>query len=209
MNSYNAKEEKIIEMIKTLIDSGVSEQLIVSRFESKILDLKKSKLSYWFAQNVKGADVRAHGRVIINSRDSEWNYKFAKNVKESDINTHEQIIIKNGDPCYNYMFARYIEVSNVRAHGKAIINSGDPKWNYLFARDVKGSDVKAHGKAIINSGNPELNYLFARDVKMREQVVDKDVDLHNQIESELELLDNYLDDAMASEEKDTSKSMTK
>ena len=28
-------------------------------------------------------------------------------------------------------------------------------------------------------------------------------------ESELELLDNYLDDAMASEEKDTSKSMTK
>ena len=127
MNSYNDKEEKIIEMIKNLIDSGVSDRLIVSRFEFKILNLKNPKLSYWFALNINGANVRAHGRVIINSRDSEWNYKFAKNVKESDINTHEQIIIKNGDPCYNYMFARYIEVSNVRAHGKAIINSGDPK----------------------------------------------------------------------------------
>ena len=155
MNSYNDKEEKIIEMIKNLIDSGVSDRLIVSRFEFKILNLKNPKLSYWFALNINGANVRAHGRVIINSRDPEWNYKFAKNVKESDINTHEQIIIKNGDPCYNYMFARYIEGSNVRAHEQVVFKYG------------------------------------------------------NQIESELELLDNYLDDAMASSEKDTSKSMTK
>lgn len=81
------------------------------------------------------------------------------------------------------MFARYIKGSDVRAHGQAIINSGDPKWNYLFAEGVKGADVKAHEQVVFKYGN--------------------------QIESELESLDNYLDDAIASSEKDASKSMTK
>jgi hypothetical protein len=92
-----------------------------------------------------------------------------------------------------------------------IINSGDPELNYIFVRDVKGADVRAHGQAIINSGDPKWNYLFAEgvkgaDVKAHEQVVFK---YGNQIESELESLDNYLDDAVASSEKDASKSMTK
>ena len=81
------------------------------------------------------------------------------------------------------MFARDIKGADVRAHEQAIINSGDPKWNYKFARYIAGADVKAHEQVVFKYGN--------------------------QIESELELLDNYLDDAMASEEKDTSKSMTK
>ena len=80
------------------------------------------------------------------------------------------------------MFARYVKGADVRALGQAIINSGDPEWNYYFA-GVKGADVKAHEQVVFKYGN--------------------------QIESELELLDNYLDDAMASSEKDTSKSMTK
>ncbi len=40
VSDYNAKEEKIIEMIESLIRNGVDAELIVSRFESKIFDLK-------------------------------------------------------------------------------------------------------------------------------------------------------------------------
>ncbi len=127
MNSYNDKEEKIIEMIESLIRNGVDDELIISRFESKIFDLKKPELYFWFAKNVKGADVKAHGQ--------------------------------------------------------AIINSCNPEWNYKFARDIIGADVKAHEQVVFKYGN--------------------------QIESELESLDNYLDDAIASSEKDASKSMTK
>ena len=46
MSGFTDKEEKIIKMIKNLIDSGVSDRLIVSRFEFKILNLKNPKLSY-------------------------------------------------------------------------------------------------------------------------------------------------------------------
>lgn len=155
MNSYNDKEEKIIEMIESLIRNGVDDELIISRFESKIFDLKKPELYFWFAKNVKGIDIESHEQVVIDKRDPEWNYKFAKNVKGAD----------------------------VKAHGKAIINSCNPEWNYKFARDIIGADVKAHEQVVFKYGN--------------------------QIESELESLDNYLDDAIASSEKDASKSMTK
>lgn len=124
MNSYNDKEEKIIEMIESLIRNGVDAELIVSRFESKIFDLKKPELYFWFVKIVKGIGIESNEQRVI--------------------------------------------------------NSGDPEWNYKFVRDIKGT----YG-------------------------IDKDVDLHNQIESELESLDNYLDDAVASSEKDVSKSMTK
>ena len=155
MNSYNDKEEKIIEMIESLIRNGVGDELIISRFESKIFDLKKPELYFWFVKNVKGIDIESHEQVVIDKRDPEWNYKFAKNVKGAD----------------------------VKAHGKAIINSCNPEWNYKFARDIIGADVKAHEQVVFKYGN--------------------------QIESELESLDNYLDDAIASSEKDALKSMTK
>ena len=89
-----------------------------------------------------------------------------------------------------------------------IINSGDPEWNELFANNVKGADVRSHTQIIMDINYRELNYKFVRDIKGT-YGIDKDVDLHNQIESELESLDNYLDDAVASSEKDASKSMTK
>ena len=172
MNDYNAKEEKIQEMIKDLIRrGGISYQLIVGRFESKILNLKNPKLSYWFALNINGANVRAHGQAIINSGDPEWNYKFAKDIKGSD----------------------------VRAHGRVIINSGDIRWNCNFAADINGADIRAHGKVMKEKSSLDnfCNVMKYREVKWYDQ------------ESELELLDNYLDVVMASEEKDASKIMTK
>ena len=127
MSDYNAKEEKIQEMIESLIRNGVDARLIISRFESKIFDLKKPELYFWFARYIAGADVKAHEQIVI--------------------------------------------------------NSGDPEYNYKFARDIIGEDVKAHEQVVFKYGN--------------------------QIESELESLDNYLDDTIASSEKDASKSMAK
>ena len=155
MSDYNAKEEKIQEMIESLIRNGVDARLIISRFESKIFDLKKPELYFWFARYIAGIDEEAHEQTVIDKRDPEYNYKFA----------------------------RYIAGADVRAHEQIVINSGDPEYNYKFARDIIGADVKAHEQVVFKYGN--------------------------QIESELESLDNYLDDTIASSEKDASKSMAK
>ena len=156
-------------------------------------------MNYEFARHVEGADVKAHGRVIINSGNLESNYKFARDVKGADVKAHGQAIINSGILDRNYKFAKDVKGADVRAHGQVIINSGDPDWNYLFASEVKGADVRAHCKVMKDKSSLDkfCNMMRYRESKWYDQ------------ESALELLDNYLDDAIASEEKDASKSMTK
>lgn len=76
----------------------------------------------------------------------------------------------------------------------------------MFAKCIRGTDVKVHDQVITNSGDSYYNYMFTVKVKTRKRVVFK---YGSQIKSELELLDNYLDDVIASLEKEASKSMTK
>jgi hypothetical protein len=93
VKGYNDKEFQIEKMIENLINSGVSDQLIISRFESKILNLKNPELSYWFVRNIKGADIKAHEQVVINSEDSYFNYLFAKDIKKSDARSHGHLYL--------------------------------------------------------------------------------------------------------------------
>lgn len=124
--------EQIEENLRKLKKLGVSETEIIKRYESKILSLKNGELSYVFIKNIKGADVKAHGKAIIESKNLKWNYIFAKNVKGADI----------------------------KAHGNVVIESKEPEWNYYFARDVKGADVMAHGRVIIESKDSRVNDRF-------------------------------------------------
>ena len=110
--------EQIEENLKKLKKLGVSETEIIERCESKILSLKNGELSYVFIKNIKGADVKAHGKAIIESKNLKWNYIFARNVEGADI----------------------------KAHGNVVIESKEPEQNYRFAHDIEGADIKAHGK---------------------------------------------------------------
>lgn len=123
--------EQIEENLKKLKKLGVSETEIIERCESKILSLKNGELSYVFIKNIKGADVKAHGKAIIESKEPEWNCYFA-----------------------------YIEGADIKAHEKVVLESKEPEWNYYFARDVKGADVMAHGRVIIESKDSRVNDRF-------------------------------------------------
>ena len=127
--------EQIEENLKKLKKLGVSETEIIERCESKILSLKNGELSYVFIKNIKGADVKAHGKAIIESKNLEWNYNFAKDVKGAD----------------------------KKAHEKVVLESKESEWNYYFARDVKGADVMAHGRVIIESKDSRVNDWFKED----------------------------------------------
>ena len=87
--------EQIEENLKKLKKLGVSETEIIKRYESKILSLKNGELSCVFVENIKGADVKAHGKAIIESKNLEWNYNFAKDVKGADIKAHGKAVIES------------------------------------------------------------------------------------------------------------------
>lgn len=163
--------------ISGLMYNGISYKQIINMYEEKILNLKNPELSFWFAQNIKGANIKAHGQVIIDSKDLAYNYEFAvhqyrfldnntiEHINDIDVKAHGQVIIDSKDLFYNYEFAKNVKGADIKSHGQIIIDSKDLEYNYKFARDVKGADVKAHGQIIIDSKNPEYNYKFAKEIK--------------------------------------------
>ena len=139
---------KVQQIANTLIElkkRAVSEKEIIEKYEENILSLKNAELSYAFAKNIEGVDVKAHGKVVIESKNPEWNYKFAKDVKDAD----------------------------VKAHEKVVLESKNPEWNYDFAKDVKGADVIAHGKVIIESKDSTYNDWFKKNFEDEYKIIER------------------------------------
>ena len=159
------EREKIKKLILDIRRTCKNGYYLANLFNDKILKLKDPELSLFFCSYIIGADVLAHGKVVIDSGSARDNYLFAKNIKGANILAHEKVVIDSGDVKYNYKFAYSIEGADVLAHGKAVIDSGDVEYNYEFAKNIKGADVLAHGKVVIDSGDAKYNYLFAKDIK--------------------------------------------
>ena len=69
-----------IEITKEVLETFKEEygdSLVIERFEQKVLQEKSSILSYFFADKIEGADIKAHEQVIIDSKDPKYNYDFA------------------------------------------------------------------------------------------------------------------------------------
>ena len=83
------KEEIMAEMNKKVIDKIKNDILefhtmygarkVIEEFEAKILELKNPDLSYFFAGNIQGADIKAHEQVVTSSDDLEIICAFAQN----------------------------------------------------------------------------------------------------------------------------------
>lgn len=97
--------------------------------------------------DIDGADVKARGQVIIDSKDLDYNYKFARDVTGADVIAHGQVIMDSKDLDYNLVFARAVKGADIKAHGKIILASGDVDYNSKFMK-IRRSDIAAHEAAI-------------------------------------------------------------
>ena len=48
----------------SIIQQEFGDEIVIAKFEQNVLMLKNPELSYYFAKNVKGADVKAHEKVF-------------------------------------------------------------------------------------------------------------------------------------------------
>ena len=153
----------IIVLLKNIkMKELLTDEEIKNTFEERILNINKGPVSYYFAKNINGADIKAHGKVVIESKDLGLNYLFAKNIKGADIKAHEKVILESKDPEWNYYFAKDIENADVKAHGKIVMESKDPEWNYNFSKNIKGADVEDHRKVISKCKKEQFNKLLKR-----------------------------------------------
>ena len=88
-----------------------------------------------------GIDVKENERIILKCKTS-WCYHFAKEIKGADIKAHEKVILELKDPQYYYKFARDIAGANVEEHFKVILNSGDKLWLDNFIEKVNYKNTK-------------------------------------------------------------------
>lgn len=113
---------------------------------------------------VNMVDKKAHGKVIINSKDSELNYYFARDVIGADIEAHRDVVLKGSESRWIYYFLRDIEPKEIEKHRKAILNLKNAFWNYEFAKGYGDKD-HLHGRVVASYKDPKLNYHFANNVK--------------------------------------------
>ena len=58
--------------------NSLNSKKAIELFEEKILNLNSPELSYIFSKTVNGANIKAHEKVILESKDPQYNYLFAK-----------------------------------------------------------------------------------------------------------------------------------
>lgn len=86
------KEEKLIANIIALKDDyHYPDNKIIQMYEREVLALNSAYLSYYFARNIKGVNIKAHERALIK------NYNFDFYAASSFAKDEEQIIEKTND----------------------------------------------------------------------------------------------------------------
>lgn len=107
-------ENKLIKNIKEYYKSYGAKKTILN-FEDDILKLNNPLLSYWFARNIKGANIKAHEQVVLASKDPEYCCWFACYIKGSNIKALKQVVLEHNKFDLWCDYAR-----NVKGEKKAI-----------------------------------------------------------------------------------------
>ena len=76
------------------------------------MDSKDAELSYLFARDVVGADIKAHEKVVLDSNQPDLNIEFMK-IGGASINAHYNGVLKSKDPRYLRDFFR--ELKNIES----------------------------------------------------------------------------------------------
>ncbi len=94
---YLSDEErgKIISEIKSYIHKGFDPKILIAQCEHKIIALNDSKLSYFFAKNVKGAHVDLHLNIAIADKDYDILFKFAQNIPGVNVDAIGEILVNS------------------------------------------------------------------------------------------------------------------
>ena len=191
-NIINSKDNKLIygtilssnvdlqsrdKLIQTIVDSKDANYCYLIAYnvykgrnydidlEQVVLEAKNPELSYKYALNIEGANIKGHEQVILDSGNVKWCYKFAKDIKKANVKALELVVFNSNNLEYITLFALEVKGADVNAIATKVLQSKDPRWNYLFASQITGADILKHGSVVIESLNAEYNFVFARDIK--------------------------------------------
>jgi len=74
----------------------------------------KTVLSYCFAKNIPGADIKAHEKILLELKDPEVCFWFAQDISGANIEEHFKVIVNSGDKSHLDFFIKYVNYKNTK-----------------------------------------------------------------------------------------------
>jgi len=105
--------------------------------EQEILALSNPYESYSYCLNNKEtANIKAHEKMIIDSKVLYYYLLFAMNIPGADIKTFEKLIIESKNPEICYKFAKNIKNSNKQLLSEIVLASSSFYFIELFYKNI-------------------------------------------------------------------------
>lgn len=141
------------------------------RLEDAVIKSRNAEYIYWFALEIKEANIPKLENAIIESEsiisqgeNARYICCFAKDIKGANITKLEDAIIESYNTQYIYWFARDVKGANISRLENIIIESKSAKYIYCFARAVKGANISKLKDAILKTRDIYYILLFAMDI---------------------------------------------
>ncbi len=110
--------------------------------EKEILALNEPEKSFWYCICNRNADIKAHEKVILDSKNITYCYEFAVHFPITNLKLLEQIIIDSVDINYCYYFAKTIKELNKQLLFEAVLSSGNLPWIKSFYKNIDFDKTK-------------------------------------------------------------------
>lgn len=142
-------------------------EYVVDMFEDKILDLKDIYVSRFFCNHVKGTNITAHGKIIIDSKNPYVNYHFAhEHVKTADIESHRKVVLDSKNLFLNLRFIIDIimvlnpnDTEKINEHKQILIDAKEDGMKYL--KELED---------FVDKREKNINVAYDKAIKMNEYI---------------------------------------
>ena len=94
-----------------------------------------------YIEAFKGINLKENEQIVLECK-TDWCYYFARDIKGADIKAHEKVILELEYTKYSYYFARDVLGANIEEHFKVIYNSGNKYWLNFFIEEVNYKNTK-------------------------------------------------------------------
>ena len=145
---------------------------------------------YYFAKNIKGANIVKLEDAIINTNDARFIYYFARDIKGANIVKLEDAIINTNDSMYIYYFAKNVKGANINITKltDAIMMIGNYEYICLIREYLKQSKINKKNSLL------ELVHNNGIAVKENEEEIQKLVKSNNKSKTKILIKEEKIDE---------------
>lgn len=114
---------------------------VLEKLQDEIIQTGDAALAYFFANDFPYKTYRMQ-KVVLDKKDAKYAFFFALNIKNADIKALQSIVLASKKIKYVAKFACFVRRAERKPLESFIIKSKSVKYNDMLLKHIKGTDVK-------------------------------------------------------------------